>query len=152
MKRGIVTILILASLVFVIGIAGCPEKDLGTDTGIDVDVDKASFVKGELERVAELNKKLNRNLFPEDVTKEMLDSGNLINVDRENYPRALGVDDRNGKSITEIYFCRDVCPERAEIILLYDGVTSEADCNGLGGESLIDTFLTKKFVGCIPKI
>lgn len=71
-----------------------------------------------------------------------------LQSDGQCLPTIVGMDARNGKSITADYMCSDVCPDAGTIIVRYTDV-SEAECCAAGGIIAKDP-AWGGFMGCMP--
>jgi hypothetical protein len=97
-----------------------------------------------------------RVLTDEDVIAEMraLDAINSYPnnkfINSASYPRFLGIYQKNGMPLTEVYFCSDVCPDYGRVIIIFENVTQN-ECNIVGGKEYIDP-AWHGYVGCIPDI
>ncbi len=56
---------------------------------------------------------------------------------------------KNGRFLVKSYFCSDVCPTYGHWNTVYSGIKNEADCDKIGGRSILDP-AWGGFEGCAP--
>jgi len=54
-------------------------------------------------------------------------------IDQDQYPKTIGIYEKNGILLKEIYFCADMCPELGYVVLIFANITSSEDCKKIGG-------------------
>jgi hypothetical protein len=65
----------------------------------------------------------------------------------------MGIDERNGRLLKEIYFCQDICPDYETVFLVYDGINSSSNCDSIGGKTMLTGIPSPgHFIGCVPKV
>ena len=68
-------------------------------------------------------------------------------IDRSQYPKQFGQLDN--RPLIEKYYCSDLCPANARVVLVYGDIRSDNECMGVGGTSLTDIAF-RGFIGCAP--
>ena len=66
-----------------------------------------------------------------------------------DYPRMLGTFSENGRVLVEDYFCSDLCPAFARVVIVYEDIRNTEECTGVKGISLID-IAWHGYFGCAP--
>lgn len=121
---------ILLSLILgVIVIGGCTQKN-----------ENKILTKEEIESEGKKLEKINK-------------APNNATINASEYPKIIGIDSETGHTLKEIYFCMDICPNYANILLIYEEVLSEKECDKIGGKTLrtgIPDPYPGKFIGCSP--
>lgn len=72
-------------------------------------------------------------------------------IDPQNYPIVLGPYSENGLVLVEKYFCSDLCPDNARVVVVFRDITSQKECARVGGRDLIDP-AWGGYLGCAPKV
>jgi hypothetical protein len=90
-----------------------------------------SQVRAELARLREIS------TYPEN-----------MNIRPADYPRVFGT--WNNRTLVEVYFCSDVCPDYGRVDLVFQGVGPE-QCGSIGGRELRD-LAWGGYIGCGPRV
>ena len=69
-----------------------------------------------------------------------------VRINPYEYPKAFGT--WNNRTLEEVYFCSDVCPDYGRVYLVYQGVDS-GECAGIGGKEIRD-LAWGGYIGCEP--
>ncbi len=120
--------LILEIVFVIILVAGCAQQNKDGILTIE-------DIKSELQNLEQVNQLPGKDINPND------------------YPKIIGIDERNNKRLEETYFCMDICPDYANVLLIYEEVNSESECGIIGGETLFTGEPAPgRFIGCKPKV
>lgn len=71
-----------------------------------------------------------------------------LSIDTSDYPKVIGI--YKGRTLEEVYYCSDVCPDYGAVYLVYQGVGPE-DCSRAGGKVVRD-IAWGGYIGCEPRV
>lgn len=72
-------------------------------------------------------------------------------INKDHYPKVLGVYSKNGLVLVEIYFCSDVCPLYGGVGIYYQNISTKEECAKINGKDVIDP-AWGGYRGCTPKL
>lgn len=111
------------------------------------------------------SKKVEKPVYPknlsilndEDIKLELNNLGKINdwpfnkNINSKDYPKVIGSYYANGLTLTEIYFCSDICPDYGGVSIVFDNIKTKEKCSEIGGKDLIDP-AWGSYIGCAPNI
>lgn len=72
-------------------------------------------------------------------------------INPKGYPKILGVYEKNGKVLEEVYFCSDLCPDYGKVYIFMKDILSDDACVAAGGVPYHDP-AWEGYVGCEPDV
>jgi hypothetical protein len=90
-----------------------------------------------------------REVVSEEITKLREINQFPRSINPQEYPVVVAAVASSNLTLIERYYCSDLCPEYARVVLIYGGISSVEECKEQEGVSLTD-IAWGGYVGCAP--